>query len=121
MDAPHKAKKVYNRKAFISKLIEAQFKELSLTYGSDLETIRKQYEPVIRKDLEILLNYRIKESVKLKAPFIITGGKQDLFYDPKSLQSWQELSQLSCKHYLFPGGHLYLFDHKDALLSLLVL
>lgn len=97
--------------------------ELQRRYGNlpavlfeDAE-LRELFLPLLRADLTAVETYPSITKTVLPCPVVALGGAADPRVTYAELQAWQALTQASFAMHTFPGGHFYLNEQIQPLLS----
>lgn len=73
--------------------------------------------PTFRADRALFGGYVYRPGALLTCPVHAFGGSEDPRVDEDHLKAWAELTTGPCEVEIFPGGHLYLVDERDRVLS----
>ncbi|MFD6889359.1 thioesterase II family protein [Streptomyces sp. NPDC059957] len=73
--------------------------------------------PVIRADYALCETYRFTARPPLRTPVTVFGGSEDPGVGPEHLAAWAELTTGPFRSHVLPGGHFYLHDRLDDVLS----
>ncbi|MFD4588971.1 thioesterase II family protein [Streptomyces sp. NPDC058423] len=73
--------------------------------------------PPLRADLALLDRYRPERLVPLRAPLTVLGGEDDDTCPVGELPVWAEATTASTRVRLFPGGHHYLRECEEEVVS----
>jgi len=72
---------------------------------------------VLKADYELCETYRHPRREPLSVPITALGGENDPDTRGERLTDWARLTTATCTARWFSGGHFYLHDHVDELLS----
>ncbi|QYX54423.1 alpha/beta fold hydrolase [Pseudomonas sp. S07E 245] len=74
--------------------------------------------PILRADFLLCGRYAYRQRPLLRCPLRVLGGETDRA-SPDQLQAWsrETLGEFSLQH--FPGGHFFIHEHEDRVLSVL--
>jgi medium-chain acyl-[acyl-carrier-protein] hydrolase len=75
--------------------------------------------PIMRADIEAIETYTYRHEPPLAPPFFLYGGIDDPQMTPENIADWHPLTERAHAPKLFPGGHFYLQDERDALIAAL--
>lgn len=73
--------------------------------------------PTIRADLRALEAYVPVPDRRTRCPIIAYGGVNDHRPTPDELRGWERMSSQPLRVQLYDGGHFFLAEQRDALLS----
>jgi medium-chain acyl-[acyl-carrier-protein] hydrolase len=73
--------------------------------------------PIVRDDFRLLETHSSPDGPQLPMPVSVCCGRNDHDSPPHLLQRWAEITENACDLTLFPGGHFYIQDRKNDLLS----
>jgi len=76
--------------------------------------------PPLRADFAMMDRHTHAGRGQLPTPVSVFGGAEDPWVDTAQLAAWEELTRGACSVRTFPGGHFYLHEHVDALLTALL-
>ncbi|MFI7549140.1 thioesterase II family protein [Micromonospora sediminimaris] len=98
--------------------------ELRRTEATHLEILDdpvliQAFLPVIRSDYRLSETYRPLPGVRLRAPVTVLYGDRDPEVTVAEATGWHEATDGACELHVFPGGHFYLDEHRDAVVELL--
>jgi|WetSurMetagenome_2_1015567.scaffolds.fasta_scaffold31754_3 medium-chain acyl-[acyl-carrier-protein] hydrolase len=74
--------------------------------------------PVLRSDFAVCETYCHQNGSPLACPIVAFGGLSDRFISAEALKAWAGHTSASFCCHLMPGGHFYLMQHMQAVLSL---
>lgn len=77
--------------------------------------------PVLRADFAVCEEYRYREEPPLDLPISAFGGVDDPDVERSHVLGWREQTRGGFRLRMFPGGHFFLNDHRDALVRAVVL
>ncbi|PPJ61834.1 thioesterase II family protein [Cuspidothrix issatschenkoi] len=107
-------------------LPDAEFTEkLSKIYNAIPDTVLKDKDlmelflPVLRADMTLVETHIHSQSEPLDCPIFALGGLEDKEANYDSLVNWHEYTRGSFSVQMFPGGHFYLNENRQALLEFL--
>jgi surfactin synthase thioesterase subunit len=70
--------------------------------------------PAIKADMSVYDTYRYMEDPPLECPITVFGGRDDATAPLTDLQEWEAQTASECVVQIFPGGHFFIADSKDA-------
>jgi surfactin synthase thioesterase subunit len=73
----------------------------------------------VRADLALLASYRCAPEAPLPCPITVLGGIDDPDTDDRTLEAWRELSSGRFERRMFPGGHFFVGEEREAILRLI--
>jgi surfactin synthase thioesterase subunit len=76
--------------------------------------------PMLRADAELVGSYRPAPgaATQLPCPIVVYGGAADTETTPEGLAAWADCSESGAARVtIFPGGHFFLVEARDALLA----
>lgn len=73
--------------------------------------------PPLRADLALLDRYRPERLTPLRAPLTVLGGEDDDTCPVGELPVWAEATTATTRVRLFPGGHHYLREYEEEVVS----
>lgn len=76
--------------------------------------------PVLRADIGAIESYTYRPEAPLAVPFFLYGGCEDPQVAPENIAGWRTLTSGTCAQRLFPGGHFYVQDAREAVVAALV-
>ena len=76
--------------------------------------------PRIRADFEMILTYRFEAGIRLACPMSVYGGQDDATIQLADLLAWRDYAGSFCHLRLFPGAHLYPWEHQEEFLHALI-
>lgn len=82
----------------------------------DPDRLATAYTPLLA-DLLLVLQYRHDHEAPLDGELAIYGGEDDIVTPRDQLSAWNDLVATPTAVRLFPGGHSYLIDQAEALVS----
>lgn len=74
-------------------------------------------EPLLRADFELNDTYEPSDKPPLTCPVAGFGGLTDPDVSRENLEAWREVTRGAYRLRMFPGGHFYLHEHRQALLT----
>ena len=74
--------------------------------------------PALRSDYHAVRTYRYEPGPDVSCPILALVGDADPRATPDELRPWAEHTTGSFELRVFPGGHFYLDEHRDAVLRL---
>jgi surfactin synthase thioesterase subunit len=77
--------------------------------------------PVLRADFAACHGYHHVPEAPLECPISVFGGQSDPLLTPEERTGWQRHSTAQVTSRVYSGGHFYLFDHEESMLSALVM
>jgi medium-chain acyl-[acyl-carrier-protein] hydrolase len=75
--------------------------------------------PMLRADFALSETYRCQPTLPLDCPITVFGGWDDPFASVDQLRAWDRHSASGCELRMFHGGHFFINDALDELLSLI--
>lgn len=122
--APSAAAGDTDRRAGPSQLLgDDEFVELVVRMGGTQREVlaepelRELFLPVLRADFAAVETYRHRPRPALTCPIAAFGGTADPHVRDDELPDWAAHSAGGCRTEMFPGGHFFLREHRDALLG----
>ncbi|WP_181798146.1 thioesterase II family protein [Streptomyces sp. WELS2] len=82
--------------------------------------LRELALPVLRADYRALAGYRHPPREPLDIPVTALAGDTDPVAAPDEVARWGEFTRSGCELRVFPGGHFYLDQCRDAVAEVLV-
>jgi surfactin synthase thioesterase subunit len=76
--------------------------------------------PSIRADFTLLSNYKYQPGELLDCPVTVLAGDRDLSCPIEYLYEWSKLTSADCSVRILSGGHFFLHEVQDDLLSEIV-
>jgi pyochelin biosynthesis protein PchC len=86
----------------------------AISPGSDADALAGT---AIRHDLEAFLNYHHLPGPPVTCPTTAFVGEDDPEVPSDSLCGWERHASACIETNVFPGGHFYLFDHPDRVVT----
>ncbi len=80
---------------------------------------RDLFTPLLRADMTLVETYTYTSRPPLTCPLLVLGGEEDANTSQAELRSWQSLTSADFAVQRFPGGHFYLNEQTQPLLSTL--
>jgi len=75
-------------------------------------------EPLLRADFELNDTYEAKpDAPLLDCPITAFGGLEDKDVSRENLEAWREVTRGPFRLRMFPGGHFYLHEGRNALIA----
>jgi medium-chain acyl-[acyl-carrier-protein] hydrolase len=118
----HRAPHLPLREAIIRNLPDTEFitrlRELNGTPNIVLDSpgFLRMLLPALRADFTIAETYRYRKRAPLPGPIVALGGTDDPDVTADELDQWKRHTTAEFRRVLFPGGHFYLGDQRDAVL-----
>ncbi|MBC2578803.1 thioesterase II family protein [Clostridium sp. DJ247] len=119
--APH----IMYKNRLIHTLSDIEFKNRILEFsGTPKEVFENRdmlniFAPILRADLGIFETYKyVEKHCKLDCNITIINGKNDDL-TINDISGWKQHTSKSCSIYLFNGGHFYLNENLEALISII--
>jgi medium-chain acyl-[acyl-carrier-protein] hydrolase len=75
--------------------------------------------PIIRADFEVVNNYRYEAGDPVECPILSVCGSEDEEVQVAEQHAWRAHTTKRLSSFVFPGGHFYLYDKRQALIDLL--
>ncbi|MFI6481054.1 thioesterase II family protein [Nonomuraea sp. NPDC050663] len=85
----------------------------------DEDPLIQAFLPIIRGDYRLSETYRVVPGERLTSPVTVLYGDRDSEIDVSEAEGWRETTFGECDFRVFPGGHFYLDEHRDAVVGLL--
>ena len=101
--------------AFLAEL-QRRYGNLPAVLFEDAE-LRALFTPLLRADLTLVETYPSITKTALPCPVVALGGEADPRVSYTELAAWQALTQADFALHTFPGGHFYLNEQVQLLLS----
>jgi medium-chain acyl-[acyl-carrier-protein] hydrolase len=79
--------------------------------------MRSMVLPILRSDLELDQNYRYVPEPPLDCPITVFGGLSDKAAPREKLEPWREHTSTGFSIRMFPGGHFFLHQEHESVLS----
>jgi medium-chain acyl-[acyl-carrier-protein] hydrolase len=79
------------------------------------------FEPALREDLRLAETWQPPEAAPLAGAVVALAGLGDALAPPESMAGWQRATRGSFRLHTLPGGHFFLHEQRQHLLSLLAL
>ncbi len=104
-------------------LPDEEFKKaLERFEGTPKEILKNQevldfFLPMLRADFTMDETYYDKEFTALRSPIEAFGGRKDREADEKAMKEWKKYTKRSFRCHMFEGGHFYIREHEEAVLS----
>jgi medium-chain acyl-[acyl-carrier-protein] hydrolase len=73
--------------------------------------------PTVRADLAMVETYRCRQEPPLSCPVSVFGGTDDRYASADELHAWQQHSTADCSVRIFRGGHFFLHEAHEQILS----
>ena len=101
---------------------EAFKRELGRFEGTPKEILENQelldfFLPMLRADFTMDETYYDKAGVVLHTPISAFGGEKDGEADESAICEWGKYTDNDFDYRIFPGGHFYLRDYEDEVIS----
>ena len=80
---------------------------------------RDLFTPLLRADMTLVETYTYTSRPPLTCPLLALGGEEDANTSQAELRAWQSLTSADFAVQRFPGGHFYLNEQTQPLLSTL--
>lgn len=77
------------------------------------------FEPLIRADFKAVETWAYRAEPPLPVPITVLSGRDD-DTPPETLAQWQAETTFPIAQRQFDGGHFFIFDHPDAIRSVLL-
>jgi len=75
--------------------------------------------PVLRADFRACETYSPPVRRRLPTPIVVYGGLADKDTSRETLHAWREETAEACTVRMFPGGHFFISDHANRVISAL--
>lgn len=82
----------------------------------DSDELMELVLPLLRADFELVDTYPPSDLPPLDCPVTVFGGLADPEVRRDELEAWCEVTTNQCRLRMFPGGHFFLHDQRNALL-----
>ncbi len=112
-------------KAPIHALPDNQFVyEISMVNGTPDDVLRNNellelLLPILRADFKICETWENVITSKLSLPIRVFGGLNDKGVTLDCLDAWQRCSSLRISRHVFPGGHFFINENREKVLSIM--
>lgn len=73
--------------------------------------------PLLRKDLQLIDDYRRLDPGSVTCPITYLGGAEDRRVPPAAMHGWRGVTTGAFKAEFFAGGHFFLRDHQRAVVA----
>jgi medium-chain acyl-[acyl-carrier-protein] hydrolase len=73
--------------------------------------------PPLRADLQAIETWRSRPRAPLQIPITVFGGVSDALAPFHALDGWSAYSEHGARKHVFPGGHFFLQQHGEAMVS----
>lgn len=73
--------------------------------------------PVVRADYQIIENYQYVPGPKLSVPIYVHNGGSDSRVSIEEANLWQAHTSSTCETHVHSGGHFYLSDNTESLVT----
>ncbi|MDP4098850.1 alpha/beta fold hydrolase [Paenibacillus sp. P96] len=84
------------------------------------DQIRDMYLPILRADLNVCDTYQhIEGRSRYTGPVVIMNGAEDESIQGEQ-QEWYELVNAPCHTVTFQGGHYFIYEHQDRVISTVI-
>lgn len=74
--------------------------------------------PLLRADFAVVETYAYRDEPPLDCPIVAFGGLDDEDAGQAQMSAWQAQTRDALALHMFPGGHFFLNDARDAVLGL---
>jgi len=81
------------------------------------QEVLAHFLPILRADLELARDYRLRPGVALTCPITALTGDADPIAPAAEFEHWGRQTGSSCEITELPGGHFFLVDQEEAVLS----
>lgn len=121
ISAPHLPK----RNAPVHHLPDPQFDKELLGYGGLPEVVTKDpalmdfVRPLQRAAFRIWETYEHAPSHELSCPITAFAGMGDHYYPEEDVRPWSEHTSGPFQFHAMPGGHIYVHENKERIMTLL--
>ncbi|MFN3647975.1 MAG: thioesterase II family protein [Armatimonadota bacterium] len=79
----------------------------------------RYFLPVIRADVELFETYTCEPGPPLACPFSLYNGRDDHQVSETGVEAWRQLTSAGFEARRFPGGHFYLHEYRQEVLTAL--
>jgi medium-chain acyl-[acyl-carrier-protein] hydrolase len=76
--------------------------------------------PGLRADFALVRAHHARPQARTTVPLSVFGGRSDPLVDATALGAWSDVSDAPATVRVFPGGHLFPWEHPEVLLPVLV-
>ncbi|WP_433733985.1 thioesterase domain-containing protein [Nocardia sp. CA-129566] len=83
----------------------------------DAPEVMALFLPALRGDFEIFDDYRFTPRQPPRCPVHLYGGRADRQVATSQLEAWRDVLPRVLSTELFPGGHFFLTDQRDAVVA----
>jgi medium-chain acyl-[acyl-carrier-protein] hydrolase len=83
------------------------------------EEVMASLLPMLRADFAATETYAYEAADPLDCPISVYGGQDDPFVATSELPGWQQHTTAACNVRVFSGGHFFLRDASESVLSLI--
>ncbi len=73
--------------------------------------------PTIRADFEVIETFAYSQHEPLTMPIDVLGGHDDEDAPTEKLEAWSELTTAPCQVQMYPGGHFFLHEQPEPVLT----
>jgi medium-chain acyl-[acyl-carrier-protein] hydrolase len=100
-------------------------RQIDRVYGGIPDAIRASpdllhyFLTIIRADLELSTKYVFEPGPRLPIPVTALGGDSDPTVSAEQLRRWGAYTNAGFECHQLPGGHFYLNDHEDTVLTMI--
>lgn len=121
INAPHQQLPSRNVPTFDLPALTSYLAELG---GTPPEILASQelmawFAPAIQSDYRLLDGGIAPGADRLDCPIIALSGQEDVLTTSAGMQAWRDCTSASFQSAVLPGGHFFLQQHPDALISTL--
>lgn len=97
----------------------AEMRRLGGSLGGLLDdaTFQSMVLPSLRGDYQAVETYRYRQAERLSCPLVVLTGDTDPLVDLAEVHRWREHTTGAFELRVLPGGHFYLTDQQQAVLS----
>jgi medium-chain acyl-[acyl-carrier-protein] hydrolase len=78
------------------------------------------FSPILRSDFKLSYDWQREPEVKLHCKASALGGAEDVLVPERQLHTWQQHFEKNVEVKLFPGGHFFINENQDLLMSYLL-
>jgi surfactin synthase thioesterase subunit len=84
-----------------------------------MQSLMDFFEPILRSDFKAVETYRYDQLPKLDIPITVGYGMEEDLKE-EEINAWQLECSRPVEFIRFPGGHFFIFDRADEVISMIV-